>query len=665
MKENGQERTTTNLVARHPHLAVFLLSCCIQGLYLLDVSRHPGFQLPTIDAATYDSFARNWATHGIRDSTTAWHAALYPLLLALLYKTLGTSIWVAKIVQGLVGAATCAGVSLLASRCWGRNAGLWAGAIASLYGPAVLYNAELMPGGLSIAISTVLTALLIGGPSRPIVRGALHGVVAALAVMTRPELFLGYIGGHVIWFGVRVCRRLPTNVPAALLLGGLATFAALTVPVAFLNKPFSGSLSFLPVNGGLNLYLAHGATSNVFVRPGPDYDRLVNEPKRLGMFTANEQNAYFKERALRFWIETPGEAIKHTARKAHILFAGREYATDIDLYAATEASALLGALLWTAGPVGCPWSLLVPLSLVGMATVSRHSLSRVACVYLVTAAAMIALLPGSRYRLVLLPPLWMLAGAGVVLIVEAVRRRDRNRLTKVLVTLAAGVVVTLGPARSEQESQVARAERYRMIGQRVDQPGTTNGWLDISWQMKPDDSQTAFFLALRAWENDESARALTYLDRAISADPDYVMAHMLRADIRAGADDAHGARMDLEEALRSQPDHVDILIRLARLEAASGRMGAAQHHFEDAARFSPGNPEALSGLAAVLLAQGDAGRAQSILDTLLASDPDNITLHESAAAAADMLYQTPRAQEHRSRAAYLRRSQVGRDGTQP
>lgn len=629
---------------QHPHLSVFAAALLVRLVYLAESLQHPAFLLPLIDAATYDNFARQWVTLGLRDSTTAWHAAFYPLFLSALYRIFGPSVLAAKLVQLLLGALACTGMGALARRVFGPRAGWWAGLLAACYGPLVFYDLELMSAGWSVAWCTLMVGVLSGaGPAGRGWRGLWHGVLIAVALLIRPELSVAYVGAMAL-----ETARTRSRPSARTALVAAAAIALILLPVGLMNRAFTGRWSVLPANSGLQLYLTNNRDPYVSLldRPGPDYDRVVQEPRRAGYHALAEQNQYFHQRARTELTADPLRTARRFGQKLLLLLSGREIISDVDPYSARESSRLLSVLIWKTGRYGFPFALLLGLAALGLGTPRRVPWGPALWFGLLLTAALLIYLPALRYRLILLPLLIPLAGAGADRLWSAVRERRTASLARQLAILLGAALLSTTPGLASTEHTNFRAERYRMIGQRLDQPGGTNGWLDQAWALQPGDPQTAFFLALNAVQAGQPERARALLDLAVAAVPDYSMALLLRADLKAEAGDDRGARDDLLQALRADPDQVDVLLRLGLHFAQAGEPARARAYFEQALQQQPGHPVARMHLAGVLIDLGEAGRAQVMLDDLLRADPHNAQLQFNAGRAALLLGQPTRARQH-------------------
>jgi tetratricopeptide (TPR) repeat protein len=105
-----------------------------------------------------------------------------------------------------------------------------------------------------------------------------------------------------------------------------------------------------------------------------------------------------------------------------------------------------------------------------------------------------------------------------------------------------------------------------------------------------------FMLAARG-QFDEG---MAWLDRALAADPQYVMAYTHKGLILAEQKKYAQAEQQLQAALRINPYFVEARIDLARVLQDEGRFADAAEQFARALAGDPGNPRARRGLAETL-----------------------------------------------------------------
>ncbi len=629
---------------------LFLVAAGVRVLYVLACVQHPEFMIPLIDASTYDTFARQWVELGLRDSTTAWHAAFYPLFLAAVYRAFSPSVLVAMLVQAALGAAACCCVAGVARRCFGERAMWLAGLMAAAYGPLIFYDVQLMPAGWSFLWSACILASLTGvHPSSPWMRGMLYGLLSGGAALIRPELLAGYVGGGIIWKCSAGCQtRTHDRATGLTVLTAMATFAVVVLPIGKMNRPWTGTYAFWPVNGALALYISNAPDpcDTMLTRPGPAYDRIVNRPKQAGLRSAKERNRYYVERVMEHVRHHPRPAALHILRKGAMLFNGREVPTDLDLYTARPPARWTRWILFPLGPGGFPFSPLVVLAGLGLFRPAYRKMTAVNWTYLVVAGLLVILLPTARYRLILLPPLFVFAAAGALSLLDGSQRQKSIRRPAASLLVSGLLVLQLLPFPLCRLDWDFAVERERMIAQRIEDPIAAMERLTPLLLAQPSDPQTPFFLAVNAWKLGEAGAALSHLEAALALAPDYAYALLLKSEILAQQDDWQGAQLALMKAVRSAPDLDEAHMRLALLHAQAGDFPAARAAIQDLLAGEESHPIALHLLADIDIQEGHAARAMPVIDRLLQKNPDQPDLHASAAQAAWQLQRVSVARHH-------------------
>jgi tetratricopeptide (TPR) repeat protein len=627
---------------------VFLVAALARLVYGMELWRNPVYGWPVIDAASYHNFAATWIQTGLRDSTTAWHAAFYPLFLALTYKLAGVSVFGAMSVQLFIGALTCMGIGWLARRIFGTRAGWFTGLFAALYGPSIFYEAMLMSAGWSVAWSLLMCLdLMQPSPQHPRLRGLRAGLLAGGGVLIRPELLAGYLGALAIKHVVDR-RANPSTLAWSWKTGASAAlmFCMVVLPIGWMNQTFTGRLSWLPVNGGLNVYIANAGDpcATLGARPGPDYDRIVNLPKMAGLFNLEEQNRYFYRTTLQEIAGDPGAALRRLAWKAGVLLSSREISLDLDGYAVRNYSTWLPWLQAKIGRFGFPFGVVLPLAILSWWHRERRGLATLAAFVLVTALVLLLFSPASRYRLILLPPLLVMAGAGFEQLLAWWKRRDVAWAAVFVVALTGILQSWPGPYCLEKFDFTA--ERYRMIGQRVEDPAGARAWLEQARLRDATDPQTFFFLAMNSWSQGSLEQALGEINQALALAPDFNMGLMLKSDLLSELDDHERARDALRLAIEANPDMVDAHIRLASSHARDGQYDEARRAIDQALAFAPHHNGARATAAAIMIDAGQPGAALSSLEDLIAQFPDDAELRLHAAIAARALDNETRARHH-------------------
>lgn len=125
----------------------------------------------------------------------------------------------------------------------------------------------------------------------------------------------------------------------------------------------------------------------------------------------------------------------------------------------------------------------------------------------------------------------------------------------------------------------------------------------------------------------DSARALTAVDKALSLRPDWEMAALLKAQLLA-RNSAGDAIDSLARFVDRHPAATDARLALARLLITEKRYDESRRHFERLLRDHPDNPEVIYPVAMLALQQNDITTGKAQLEKLLDSSfGDKSTVH--------------------------------------
>ena len=108
-----------------------------------------------------------------------------------------------RIVQAVLGAASCGLVFLIGREAFGRVVATLAGLIAATYWTLIFFDGELLAASLSVFLGLLLIWLLLRAGRRPSWKtfGA-AGLMLGLAGITRPDVLL--MGpAIVVWLAIR------------------------------------------------------------------------------------------------------------------------------------------------------------------------------------------------------------------------------------------------------------------------------------------------------------------------------------------------------------------------------------------------------------------------------------------------------------------------------
>jgi tetratricopeptide (TPR) repeat protein len=373
-------------------------------------------------------------------------APLYPYFLALFTDSLGhLDASAVRVAQALFGSASAVLAAWIAASLSDRRAGWIAGGVAALYGPLVHTEAMLLAAGLQAFCLTLGIAILVWHDRRERTRveaahegrkpiawafaGLAFGIAAGLHA-TALAIAAATVAG--LWISAATARRVPREWKPDLDRSGalLAGLLLAVAPFTIRNLRASGELTLLSANGGMNFWIGNHEHATGLFRTPPDYD-FAHDPvghaiaeRDLGRkLTYGEASAWWTGRAIEDiradplrWLGLVGKKLLLFAHPLEIPQLGESFAWARDrawpLRFPVEGRMVL--LLALAAPI-----------FFGLRHGARAIVRlRWPMIALASQALVLALFfVTGRYRAPIMPVAIALAAAGVVALLDLLRRR--------------------------------------------------------------------------------------------------------------------------------------------------------------------------------------------------------------------------------------------------
>lgn len=567
---------------------IALLAGLLRAWHLLSLTDAPDWGLPLVDSEVYDSLARGLAEGLPANDGLFWQPLFYPLFLAAVYRTLGSGPWPILILQALLGCITTLMTWRVAHERFGCGAGWIAGLIVAACGPLIFFEAQLLATGWATLHLLLLVwfAAQVHGARGPLPALG-FGLLSALACLTRPT-FIPVTIALGAW--VALAAQGPRLRRAAFCLLG---FAALVLPAASWQLALRGSFSPLPVSGGLNLFIGNNAEAErtTAIRPGREWQSLIERPRREGIDDKRGAAEYFRRQARQWIVEHPGAFVRGLGRKSLEFFSSRELPRNLDLYVYREWSPVLRLTTWKIGSFGFPLGVLIPLAAMGLILGGRRIDFPIVAMLALYSAAVVLVFVSARYRAPLIPLLAILAARGLTHLPDALAATRRRAA---LAVLGAAIVLPLVwlPGPFPQEAGDYRAELH-------------------------------FLLGTRSMNLGHDERAAREFRQALERSPEHADAanHFGIVEVRRG--NRRAAIVLFERAVAIDPTFVTARLNLARTLAATGRHDAALAQFARTLERAPENLDARFHMALTLMRVGRAPEALPLLEWIARARPDN------------------------------------------
>jgi tetratricopeptide (TPR) repeat protein len=648
-------------------VGVALWAAALRVLLVVTAGDHAYFQIPVMDMAYHDTWARRIAAGDFWGTDAFFRAPLYPYFLGLVYKLVHGSTFGARLLQAGVGGGSAALCFLVGREFFDRRVGAAAAAALATLWTAIYFDVELLlvvleiPLGLAFiyAVGRALRQASVGW-------AAAAGAALGLGAITRPNVL---VVGAVIWLAFVAARRLRRLsgrrilVMLAVLYGVAGVFVAAT---GVRNYLVAREPILISWQGGVNLWIGNNPSADgmTAIAPGTYGDwwrghyetiRMAEEAEGRALSRA-EIDRYYLRRTVDFFRKDTASALKLLGRKAYLLTNAYEVANNFDLYYLKREFKLLRY-----DPVSL--YVILPLAFFGAGAYLREG-RRLAPLYLFAvaySASVILFFVNARFRMPVVPYLCIFAAAAFFYLWDRLRRWRRLQILWRVGALAALFLYcdadpfgignrsgyeaqahyTMGSiylARGDLESaeaeylealeipgSLAAADALNDLGIVAARRGDYDRaeyYFRRTVEYQPDYAKGWNNLGNLAAERGDAETARELYERALAADPEDSRAYYFCGKLLLAEGDASGAREKFERAVYYQPNFAAAWYELGGLAGADGDHDAAARCYAEALRFLPESVEARLALAGSLHRKGDYVGAAREYRTLLAQGED-------------------------------------------
>jgi 4-amino-4-deoxy-L-arabinose transferase-like glycosyltransferase len=389
---------------------IFGVALAVRLIYALALRPFLG-DVPDSDAPVYIADAHTLLAGGGYHTVpilTNWpgvrfgfHPPAYSYFVAGCFRLFGDSLLPLFVLQSVLGALTCVGLSEIGRDFFGRRAGVAAGVVAALTPELVRYPSAVLSETLFLflVVAALWAAVHAARRGAPWPMVAIVGGLIGLGTLTRElALVLGVIPVGLIVLRGNPARRLWPALPAA---------ALVLLPWVLHTRKVFGQAEIGGLNRWENIYYGFGPGATVWRSAGPLLDiNYVPSPPPSPVGAVEVQADHEYHLAAMTAIESdPTRAVR--------LFALRSLASLDPFPEDWKATTTLRRAVHVTW--GAAVALLELLALVGIYAARRR---RVEVALVVTGMALVLASIGltfvlTRFRVQLLPELVLLAGAGL------------------------------------------------------------------------------------------------------------------------------------------------------------------------------------------------------------------------------------------------------------
>lgn len=558
-------------------------------IYVVQVRHTPFFQTLGLDAKFYDAWAHQIAS-GSGDGEVFFMSPLYPYFLAAIYRLFGRDLFLVRLIQSVVGAASAVLAYSIARQVFDRKAAVIAGFAAACYGALIFYDGAILLEPLLVLLNLLVLHLLLRASASGRHRYYLSaGAVLGVAAIGKATALL-FAPAAALWIWIDASKHRRANRARALILF-LLGLTILIAPITVRNFVVSRDFVVITSNGGLNFYIGNNENSTGgYVKPeGLD---LVADIAGKGIaeaalgrdLKASEVSAYWYSEAWQFITAHPGSWAKLMVRKLSFVAGSYELAQLENYDFQRRYSALLGLPLPT-------FALVAPLGFVGLFLSIRRRESLLLTLFLTTQIlGIVAFFVVARYRLPVVPVLIIGAAYGVTELWRMARERSWRALAVAGAAIAVLLVLVNGnPYKVDRNKSFA---------------------------------QPHFRLGIIYGERGDIGRAIREYGRSIELDPNYPKSHMNMGALLSGEGRAQEARGYFQRAIALDPGYSDARVNLAMLLGSGGEEEAALAQLDTVLVEDPENATALRERGVILYRMGRVDESAAYMRAVLESDEE-------------------------------------------
>ncbi|MHC4713278.1 MAG: glycosyltransferase family 39 protein [Planctomycetota bacterium] len=383
------------------------------------------------DMEAYDYIARWILANGWYEKS-ADVTPLYPYaFLPAVYGLTGAHIFATTIIQAVVDSVTVLLIYLLALRLYDRRVAVYAGLIAAVYAPFIVYQQQILGEFLLGLLVAAFFLVMLGYEGRMSPgRAAAAGVLFGLGILAKPT-FVVFAPLAVLWMLKRSGRRPKDSLLPAAVVFALAL--AVVLPFSYRNWRATGGFHLVRGNSGKMLYMGNNpkATGAYGEPRGPEAARLAEE---TGNMPLGEKDRVYTRAAIGFIRDNPRAFLGLLWRKFTFFFGADEVPNNLSVRLFRQVTFLRK---W----IFPGFSSVLPIAVAGLLfSLKRRGVVFIAGQVAVYAAAIIAIVVVGRYRLAVLPLVIPAAGFALSEIILSFKNMRFGRAAAIAVVAAAVAV---------------------------------------------------------------------------------------------------------------------------------------------------------------------------------------------------------------------------------
>ena len=640
--------------------AIGLVACLALMLRLehaASIDESPFGSVLVGDGRAYDQWAADIAAGHWLGTTVFYQAPLYPYVVACVYAVAGHSVAALRVVQAVLGTASCVMLGFAGRRFFGPREGVLTACLLAIYPAAIFFDGIVQKSSLDLFLLSALLACLgawLHSPRSRWLAGA--GFALGLFALNRENARVLYpvIAG---WLLVHD-RALAPGARAIRAAVFSAAVAVVVLPVGVRNYSVGGEFLLSTSQAGPNFYIGnHAGATGLYEPLVPDRGDAIYEREdatRLAIeasgrqLSPSEVSDYWVARTFADIGRDPLAWAAGLGRKSLLVLNAWEPSDNESIEAYAEYSGVLRWLGWFTFGVAFPVAVLGAWLTRG--AWRRHGILLGMAAALGASVALFYVF--ARYRFPLIPTVLLYAGATAPAAFASIRAWRREWVPGLALAVAATVIACL-PLKigadatafsvgSEMVRLGRAAEALPLLEKAVrEAPGHAPSWLGLgtaqlktgqheaamtslttALRLRPDDAEAHGMLGVALQALNRQDQALGHFAAAVRLRPDDAEAHWNLGLALAAAGRNGEAKAEYEAVLRLNPNHAHAHSNLGGLFQQEGRIGDALEHLQTAVRLNPTVAEMHLNLGVLLANTRGADAAIPEFDAAVRLAPD-------------------------------------------
>ncbi|MEW6482060.1 MAG: glycosyltransferase family 39 protein [bacterium] len=384
------------------------------------------YSLPSgTDMVTYDAQAQDILKG--KHPAPYYYCPLYSYFLSFIYFFFGHNLYIARLIQMLLGVFTCLFIYFIANIVFGSRIALISLFLSIIYDMFLIHEGLILLESFSVFLNTAsLFFILRLEKERKLKNIILSGLFLGLSALTRATalFFLPFI---LLW--MLKSSRLKASGSRLIRFAFLCLITFLTIsPATIMNYIASKKFILISTNGPVNLWIGNNEKANGrYLQPLPSHN-LEKRLEEIG------DRAYIEE-VLRFIKEKPKKFIALLLTKFFFFWDNYEDINNVNYGQVKGYSPLLKL------PFFIGFGVIAPLAFLGICLSFRRNALLLHLFFLSYIIILIAFFVTGRHRLVVVPVMVIFSSFAISWIYDKVKEAEYKKLAFSFFPLLLGIIL--------------------------------------------------------------------------------------------------------------------------------------------------------------------------------------------------------------------------------